>query len=572
MRLNFVSLSVRNFMSIGNDPMVYAFDGTNKLFMGPNGSGKSTLTDALCFGLYGRAYRSVTKGQLVNSINGRETEVHVSFMKGQKHYLVYRGIKPDVLEIFEDSILIEPPKNVRDYQDYLETEILGMSFPAFIQIVILGSARYTPFMSLSASARRLVIDDVLSLSQITLMFDRTKELCRDNERELETIGIRRKHAMDLKEQVEQTIRKFKEIDKVSEEDFEEGRAKIMETIRTKKFELDALSVQSGLMEDFTAIPESLGEVRMHRTRLVAMKAGLSERLKKAKEGILFFGEHSVCPTCEQDVEEAFRDAKVMSYMETVESIEHAFVQIDGKMEDLSKEETRLVNGLAQKEARDRKVADLKAYVTSMKTELSRRKTSSTPVSDITEFLQKRDAYDREISDLLAEEGRLVVRRECLRIVRNNLDEKALKADIISTYIPQINARISHYLDLLGFNVDFVLDETFKETIHSRGRDKFSYESFSEGQKRRIDLALLFTWRDIANMKHSVSTNLLIMDEVFDSSLDADGIESVTNLMDDVGKDTSIIVISHGSDELQTRFDHVYRVSMPYDFTVIEEIS
>lgn len=572
MRLNFVSLSVRNFMSIGNDPMDYVFDGTNKLFMGSNGSGKSTLTDALCFGLYGRAYRSVTKGQLVNSINGKETEVHVSFMKGQKHYLVHRGIKPDVLEIFEDSILIEPPKNVRDYQDYLETEILGMSFPAFIQIVILGSARYTPFMSLSASARRLVIDDVLSLSQITTMFDRTKELYRANDRELELVQTRHKHVKDLKEQVEQTIRKFKEIDKVSEEDFEEGRAKIMETIRAKKFELDALSVQSGLMEDFTVIPESLGEVRKHRTRLVAMKAGLSERLKKAKEGILFFGEHSVCPTCEQDVEETFRDAKVMSYMETVESIERAFVQIDGKMEDLSKEETRLANGLAQKEARDRKIADLKAYVASMKTELSRRKTSSTPASDITEFLQKRDTYDREISDLLAEEGRLVVRRECLRIVRNNLDEKALKADIISTYIPQINARISHYLDLLGFNVDFVLDETFKETIHSRGRDKFSYESFSEGQKRRIDLALLFTWRDIANMKHSVSTNLLIMDEVFDSSLDADGIESVTNLMDDVGKDTSIIVISHGSDELQTRFDHVYRVSMPYDFTVIEEIS
>lgn len=567
MHLAFVSAQAKNFLSVGNDPVKYTFDKSKILFVGKNGSGKSLLLDVICFALYGRAYRAVNKGQLVNTINEKDASVEIEFFRGMKHYRIVRTMKPDTLEVYENGTLMDPYKNVRDYQEFIEREIIGMSFVSFIQNVILGSARYVPFMSLTAPQRRLVLDDILRLGEITRMYQHVKEkfretsdLHRDKERLLSS-------TRDLLDHNESAIRRIREINSVSKTDMEEGKSRIIATIKEKQEEFSNLGFDPDALSNLAKERMSLKE---QLDRLQKARAKLDVQEEEAKKGIRFFGDNSICPTCEQEVDASFKEAKVRDYDHVLKQVATGRVAVDSKMDDLRDKMAEIDRMMSLYQGRMNQRKDLVDYIKSMKKELERRKKSQEIVEDLSEFEEKKATYEASIVNLKFECDELVYKMEAISIVMSHLEEKALKADIISTYIPEINARVSHYLNILGFNVDFSLDENFKETIRSRGRDTFSYESFSEGQKRRIDLALLFTWRDIAATKNSVSTDLLIMDEVFDSSLDGDGVEAVTAMMDEVGRDMTIIVISHGSEEMKTVFDRVFEVSMPMDFTVIRE--
>ena len=557
----FKRIAYRNFLSSGNQPTEIKFTDTQTtLIVGANGSGKSTMLDALCFGLFNKAFRKITKGQLVNSTNEKECLVEIDFSIGTKEYKVKRGIKPNIFEIWIDGALQNQAASSADQQKQLEDNILKLNYKSFTQIVILGSASFVPFMQLSTANRREVVEDLLDIKIFSAMNAVIKDKIKNINDKIKELSL--KQSM-TEEKVEMQKEFIESVEKSGKENIEKKKDKIT-SITTYIDQLTAENVQKVEEVSNTLQPqlENLLDASKKLKQLSNLKGKISEKVSSITEQHKFFNNNSVCPTCTQTIEEEFRLNKV-SESET-------------KAKELQQGYNELKEAIQQEEQRERDFNVVSKEISSLNNEISN---NNVKISQLNK--QSRD-LDQEIQDITNKIKNRNTERKVLTELEQTLDliqtEKAknkedvsyfdfahslmkdggIKGKIIKKYLPLMNQQINKYLQMMDFYINFTLDEEFSEKIKSPIHEDFTYESFSEGEKMRINLAILFTWREIARMKNSVNTNLLILDEVFDSSLDFMGTDYFTKIIKYVIKDTNIFVISHKTDELIDKFDRVIK--------------
>jgi DNA repair exonuclease SbcCD ATPase subunit len=557
----FKQIAYRNFLSSGNQATEIKFTDTQTtLIVGANGSGKSTMLDALCFGLFNKAFRKINKSQLINSTNEKECLVEIDFSIGTKEYKIKRGIKPNIFEIWIDGILQNQAASSADQQKQLEDSILKLNYKSFTQIVILGSASFVPFMQLSTANRREVVEDLLDIKIFSAMNAVIKDRIKNTNDKIKELSL--KQSM-TEEKVEMQKEFIESIEKSGKENIEKKRDKIT-SIVTYIDQLSAENAQKVEEVSNTLQPqlENLLDASKKLKQLSNLKGKISEKVSSITEQHKFFNNNSVCPTCTQTIEEEFRLNKV-SESET-------------KAKELQQGYNELKEAIQQEEKREREFNVVSKEISSLNNEISN---NNVKISQLNK--QSRD-LDQEIQDITNKIKNRNTERKALIELEQTLDliqtEKAknkedvsyfdfahslmkdggIKGKIIKKYLPLMNQQINKYLQMMDFYINFTLDEEFNEKIKSPIHEDFTYESFSEGEKMRINLSILFTWREIARMKNSVNTNLLILDEVFDSSLDFMGTDYFTRIIKYVIKDTNIFVISHKTDELIDKFDRVIK--------------
>lgn len=553
--INFKVIRWKNLLSTGNTFTEIKLNRSpSTLIVGENGGGKSTLLDALCFGLFGKPFRSINKPQLLNSINKKNLLVEIEFDIGGKDYKIIRGIRPNVFEIQSGGEVINQDAAARDYQKYLEESILKLNYKSFTQIVILGSASFTPFMQLPPFTRREIIEDILDIQIFTTMntvlrdkMNELKDSLHDADSKLEVL---KQKATIQKEYVDTLeANKEKRVDEILGR-IEAGERQIESlTNLTKDLEVEKVSVEE--------TQKSLGDLADKQKKLDFFKTKFSTQLRDLQKEVAFYEETDECPTCRQGIAHDHKETIVSSRQEKIQ-------ELSSGMEKLQKEFTKLEELIAENAVLSEQISGLNASIITHHNEMIVQQRLiqalnlelndiTTKTADIDEEKKKLKSYAKEVLTQNEEKARLNEEKHYMEVVSTLLKDTGIKTKIIRQYLPVINKLVNKYLQAMDFFVQFNLDEKFDETIKSRHRDDFSYASFSEGEKQRIDLALLFTWRTIAKMKNSVATNLLILDEVFDSSLDNNGTDYVMTLLDTVGEDTNVFVISHKGDQLFDKF-------------------
>jgi len=536
--------------------------------VGENGAGKSTILDALCFALFNKPFRNINKPQLVNSINGKNMLVEVEFTIGSKEYKICRGGKPTVFEIYLNGELLNQDAAARDYQKYLEDQVLKLNYKSFTQIVILGSASFTPFMQLPAAHRREVIEDLLDIKIFTVMNTVLKD--KANDIKLKITDLDNKIELGKsKVKIQQDYIKTLEEDKQKKvEDVQkrisESNAEIAHLQSIVEAENSGASLLQSSIVDNT-------EKRTKRTELDALLRKLSERIKTQEKHVSFYDEHDVCPTCNQALEAEVKENAKAAHQHKIGEIETA---VQTLTEQLDAIETRLDEITLVEE----KIAQHKSNIISLNTRIIASQnyiqklnqdipTAGADVSKLAEEQSKLKAIAKEVVVHSEAKSALVEERHYLEIASVLLKDTGIKTKIIKQYLPVINKLVNKYLQAMDFFISFEIDEAFNEKIKSRHRDEFSYASFSEGEKAKIDLALLFTWRTIARMKNSASTNLLMLDEVFDGSLDINGTDFVMTILNTIGEDNNIFIISH-KDALFDKFRSVIKFEKHQNFSRI----
>jgi DNA repair exonuclease SbcCD ATPase subunit len=558
----------RNFLSTGNQFTEVDFVAhQTTLIVGENGAGKSTILDALCFGLFGKAFRNINKPQLVNSINQKQCEVQVFFNIGKREYKIVRGLKPTVFEIYVDNELLSQDAASKDYQKYLEEKILKLNFKSFTQIVILGSASFTPFMQLPQGHRREVIEDILDIQIFTTMnsilksrMTTTKTEMTSFENEI-TIG---KQAVKL--QKDYIAKLEKDIDKRAQDNQ-------LEIERTHRDIANATSsvttIQSSIVDLQQTLPDEKSLVTKRAEWSTLLKS-LTERIKAANNNIVFYENHDQCPTCSQSISDDLKEQAIEKHTHKIEEVQQAIDSLSSKISAIEEKIEHITSVKETISSYQMQVIELnsdiitkQALIKKMSDDTDRDRIDTTELDSAKDQLKE---LARSILEVSAKKSTLSETYFYLEAAATLLKDTGIKTKVIRQYIPIINKLVNKYLSAMDFFVSFELDESFNESIKSRHRDDFSYASFSEGEKQRIDLALLFTWRTIAKMKNSVSTNLLLLDEVFDSSLDANGTDYVMNLLDTLDDDTNVFVISHKGDQLFDKFKNVIRVEKHQNFS------
>ena len=555
MRINFEKVKYKNILSTGN---VFTTVDLNlvpsTLIAGSNGSGKSTLLDAIVFGLYGRAFRDITKIQLVNSINNKELIVELYFTAGGDKYKILRGIKPNLFEIWKNGVMINKDASIRDYQGFLEDDILGINFKAFNQIVVLGSATYIPFMELRAYQRREIIEDLLDIQVFSVMGTLAKERMSsiktditDNKYDIEMVESK----IVSQQESDQAIRNLKsiEVDKIKEK-----MSSHIDEIEIKNSIIDAQDeVIKVLYDDISDKPEE-----KKKFQEATEKRAELERNRVAFEKELSFYEHNDdCPTCKQGIAHDFKQEQIIDKNQQKARIEKGLVDI---ADVLTKHQTRLgsISKIEEQiQSVNFKISEIRAEIKMSKNALmSYKKELDNAQKEVAEIdTSKLENLQNRIDTLTTTRTELLDEHEVLNIVQMILRDGGIKAKIISQYIPVINKLINKYLAAFDLFVDFQLDEEFNEVIRSRFRDKFTYASFSEGEKLRITLSIMLAWRSVAKLRSSVSTNLLILDETLDGALDGVGIESLIETLHGLNNDDNIFVISHRGDQFAEKFEN-----------------
>jgi DNA repair exonuclease SbcCD ATPase subunit len=560
----------KNFLSTGKEFTEFTLnDHKTTLVVGHNGAGKSTLLDALSFVLYGKAYRDLTQAQILNSINKKNLLVECELSVHNTQYLIRRGLKPKVFEVYRNGTLIDQSSSERDYQTIITEDILKIDQKSFTQIVTLGSANYIPFMKLPTPVRRKVIEDILDLSIFSVMNELLKEqikLNKENISELDNklsltkskIEINRKHIESVKESNEEMIAAKQE--KISF--YEEKNNALLADSEVNKKEIqtlqDSLDALGNKLDKFSGLDDANSRLQLQK-----------EKLKKE---IRFFEETTICPTCSQTIDDDFRNECIHNKMDKLKGKETAIEDIQElllterklseKYNNLHMAVTSLNKSISDANfsvsQNNRFIKDLQEEIN-----LVRTKNKAIEINDDSILLTE------ELSNLLKEKENLIEDREVYGVAAQLLKDGGIKALIIKQYIPEINKIVNDYLQALDFFVQFELNENFEETIKSRYRDEFSYENFSEGEKDRIDLSLLFTWREIAKLRNSISTNLLIMDEVFDGSLDSGGTDDLLKILNVLTKDSNVVIISHKTDQLLDKFDRVVSFKKLKNFSIME---
>lgn len=554
--IKFKTIRWKNFLSTGNAFTEIKLDRSpSTLIVGENGSGKSTLLDAITFALFNKPFRNISKPQLINSINKKKLLVEVEFTIGKTEYLVRRGSLPGVFEIEIDGSMVDQNASVRDYQKHLEENILKLNYKSFTQIVILGSASFTPFMQLPLGQRREIIEDILDIS----IFTRMKEVLKEK-------------VTNLKEKlrfIEGEIQVVKEKGKVQKSYIETLQTDKQEKINKIQGEIDETQSKiEKLTEDSnssTAAKESLGSVESKKQKLETLKAEFDRKIRDARRELEFYHNNDDCPTCKQGIPHDFKASMSEEKLDRIDELETAKVELDAKWEEVDKLYDQYLEI-------NQKIVDTNNLLIAEQTLLQRlileKSETENKIGDIEKETSKLKEIAKDLMSKTDQRNDLKTEQEYNTIAEHLLKDSGIKTKIIRQYLPVINKLVNKYLTAMDFFVQFDLDETFKETIKSRYRDKFSYASFSEGEKQRIDLALVFTWRTIAKMKNSASTNLLLLDEVFDSSLDVNGTDYVMTLLNTIGEDTNVFVISHKGDQLFDKFRSQIKFEKRQNYSVM----
>ena len=567
----FRTLKYKNFLSSGNYFTKINLDKEiSTLILGANGSGKSTMLDAICFGLFGKPFRNINKPQLLNSINQKNAEVELEFDTGNKSYRVVRGLKPNVFEIYCDGKLLNQDAAIKDYQDTFEKVILKLNYKSFTQIVILGSASFTPFMQLSASDRRSIIEDLLDIRIFSTMNSLLKE--RYQKLKLEITNVKYK-SDSIEERIDVHRQYINDITKDNIEKIENLKDQIDNEQTQVDTRIEELKCLEKKCDDVANAVREASSISDKIKKLEDVQKDLKRTKKKIDSDITFYEENDECPTCKQGIEDHFKHdiitertgkkSKVDEGLREL-NLKHTAMKdkmelINNSMEHLTKLKLR-VSGLLSENAASTK------YINSLQEEISRSSLSKTNITDQQEKLK---ALEHELVENESRVKGLLEEKHNQEIAAHLLKDTGIKTRIIKQYIPIINKLVNKYLASMDFFVNFNLDESFKETIKSRHRDDFSYASFSEGEKQRIDMALMLTWRTIAKLKNSASTNILILDEIFDSSLDNNGTEDLMKLLNML-EATNLFVISHKGDILQDKFADVLKFEKHNNFSKMIE--
>jgi DNA repair exonuclease SbcCD ATPase subunit len=550
----FKNVRWKNFLSTGNHwTEIKLNESHGTIIIGSNGAGKSTVLDALTFSLFGKPYRKINKPQLVNSVNEKDCVVEIEFDIKGKEYKIVRGIKPNKFEIWIDGKMQDQSSSAVDQQKKLEQQILKLNYKSFTQIVILGSAGFTPFMQLTSSQRREVIEDILDIKIFSAMNNVVKDKMRENKERVRTLELKKETLIDKIQMQKEFI---DELEKRGQKDIVDKQEKIS-TLQGS--EDDLIKKNDGLSSDLSDVQNKLEQLSNPQNVIKKMnniRVQLQTKVKSTEEERIFFDKNTVCPTCTQDIEEGFRLNRIAELNASVDKLETGLSELEEKLQEeeskqlrfieLTKEASSLTHGISQNNVRisglQRQCRDLESEIQTITENLANRNSEHDKLRDFDEKLKT--SYNE-----LAEEKEKIHLNE---FVYSLLKDGGVKTKIIKKYLPLINQQVNRYLQMMEFYINFTLDEEFSETVQSPIHENFSYASFSEGEKMRIDLALLFTWREVAKYKNSTNTNLLIMDEVFDSSLDGMGTEEFLKIIRFVIRDANIFVISHKS-ELYDRF-------------------
>jgi len=557
--ITFEKIRWKNFLSTGNQYTEIQFNEcATTLIIGTNGAGKSTVLDALTFSLFGKPFRKINKSQLINTTNEKDSRVEVDFSIGNIKWKIVRAIKPNIFEIWKDDKCLDQFSNANDQQKWLEQNVIKMNYKSFTQIVILGSSTFVPFMQLSATNRREVIEDLLDIKIFSSMNNIIKEKIKIVKDETRTLDLKKE---SLNDKVDMQTNWIKELESQSKGRIDDNQQKITTLFKESD---DYVTVNESLENDvfdLTKQQEAVTGATEKLRELGNLKGKISNKVATITKEHKFFTKNTVCPTCTQEIEEDFRLNKIEDAQNKAKELQSGYKELEEAIKkeeerehhftNLSKEITTLTHGISKNNTRisgcQRQIRDLESEIQTLTERLANRNTEHEKLEDFQ--IKLAETYEA-----------LASQKETIQYHNFNyelLKDGGVKSKIIKKYLPLINQQVNRYLQMMDFYINFTLDEEFNETVQSPIHDNFSYSSFSEGEKMRIDLALLFTWREVARFKNSVNTNLLIMDEVFDSSLDGFGTEEFLKIIRFVIKDANVFVISHKTG-MDDRFDSVLR--------------
>lgn len=552
--IKFKSVKYRNFLSTGNKfTEINLCDTRTTLMIGRNGAGKSTFMDAISYGLFGKPFRKINIGQLVNSINKKRCQVEVEFQTNDKNYIVKRHLKPNKFEVWVDGKMLDQHAAAKDHQDFLERYILKMNEKSFRQIVVLGSGSFIPFMRLSAADRRAIIEELLDIQIFSVMNDLMKKRVIDVKIDIAELS----HDVVLLDQqvsLQEEHMKSLQIDK-------------QEEIERQREDISGSAIQiSVLQESIAALQKGISsypDLKGKKTKLTGYQHQFSERRKQILDQIEAITTLSECPTCLQSIDKKYRDDVSDKLIKTCDKLHDALKMVFQGMDETKENISFMEAQMQSINDKQNSISSINRYIDKIHKDISKT-LNDDEVVDSSELKISRDKLNCIRKEKFDRMGDLHHHRTVVEMLKDG----GIKSVIIRNYLPVINQLINKYLSSLNFYVKFELDESFNETIKSRGRDKFGYASFSEGEKMRIDLALLFTWREVARLKSSVSTNLLILDEIFDGSLDRNGVDDFLGILNSLEEDTNTFVISHKSGEILDKFGKVVKVEKVKQFSKI----
>ena len=562
----------RNFLSTGNQfTEISLTRSNNTLIIGHNGAGKSTILDALCFGLFGKPFRKINKPQLLNSINNQQAVVEVEFTIGQKKYKIVRGIKPNIFEVYCQGVLVDQNAAAKDYQEILEKSILKLNYKSFTQVVILGSASFVPFMQLTPADRRLIIEDLLDIrifstmnglvkDKLAIIKDAKQKLKYDLDLVAEKIKMQKSHIEVLKTHNDSQVT-LKEAEIVSSN---EQIVQLQKDIELIQKHIDVMN---------SKISDSVS-VNKKQSKLLHLESKLESKKRKISKDIEFYQINSDCSTCRQAIEESFRQDQIKTGNQTREEVSTALIDIANEVVKINSRITEIESVVKHITAHNNEIVKHNSTIAAINKFIFKLNKEISELSNRTDNLEDENAKLKELKEeletFLKKQESLSIEKQYYEYASTLLKDTGIKTKIIRQYLPIMNKLVNKYLTAMDFFVNFNINENFEETIKSRHRDIFSYANFSEGEKMRIDLALLFTWRQIAKLKNSTNTNLLILDEVFDSSLDTVGTEEFLKLIHEIGTDTNVFVISHKGDQLFDKFRSIIKFKKVNNFSQVEK--
>ena len=557
--ITFQTIRWKNFLSTGNQYTEINLDkDSTTLIVGTNGAGKSTILDALTFSLFNKPFRKISKSQLINTVNEKDCRVEVEFSIAETQWKVVRGIKPNLFEIHRNGLCMDQFSAANDQQKWLEQNVVKMNYKSFTQIVILGSSNFVPFMQLTATHRREVIEDLLDIKIFSSMNNLIKDKIRGVKEEIRTLDLKKE---SLNDKVNMQTNFMEELEQQGKSRIEDNNTKINTLFAESDNYVKINEELENDVHDLTKEQEKVTGATEKLRKMGTIKGTLSNKVATITKKTKFFEENTVCPTCKQDIEEEFRLNNISDAQDKIKELQSGYQELEEAIKNeeerehhftkLSKEITNLTHGISKNNTRisgcQRQIRDLESEIQRLTEQLANRNTEHEKLETFKENLE--ETYNK-----------LSTQKDTINYYDFSyslLKDGGVKSKIIKKYLPLINQQVNRYLQMMDFYINFTLDEEFNETVESPIHDNFSYASFSEGEKMRIDLALLFTWREVARYKNSVNTNLLVMDEVFDSSLDGYGTEEFLKIIRFVVKDANVFVISHKAG-MDDRFGNVLK--------------
>ena len=566
----FTSLKFKNFLSTGNAWTDIKLDKSKStLIVGQNGAGKSTMLDAIAFGLFGKPHRNINKPQLINTINNKNCIVEVTFVIGKAKYKIIRGIKPNVFEIWKNGDMINQSSHSKEYQKILEQNILKLNHKSFHQIVVLGSSSFVPFMQLPAQHRRDVIEDLLDINVFSKMNNLLKEKTTGLKDKMKDLSFQ----LDVESNKITTQKKYindlRALNRTAKDKKDAQAAKLKTELNNLVEENSTLTTQ--IQDEQGPLEKELNALHDRKQTFTQYSGQFRQQMSQVVKESKFYEENENCPTCSQEITESVRSAKLQSSKEKAKELQDAMQEASvksGELEDNIEKVTERLNNVRSIQStvnsNNQSIGRMQAEITELETEINQ-------TGDIESAKEELDSMENTVNEFNVEKFKLNEDYSYNNVMSEMLKDTGIKTKIIKQYIPVINKLVNQYLQILDFYVHFDLDESFTETIRSRHRDQFSYDSFSEGEKQRIDLALLFTWRMIAKMKNSISTNLLLLDETFDSSLDHDGVENLMKILHSLDENSNTFIISHKGDILDGKFKDKIEFVKEKNFSKIKDL-